>query len=142
MLGIAALAAFMTAQLIAPSSASAGTCRTPGCGGSVSNGTGGTIAVTNCWKTGGFAYGEKHPCMTNGWNLYADNAGVRLGPYDTSDGYYYYYDVDGFRVYSGCTVSGYWQGGSVFSYYRSPSQSPMWVRIAGLGRANITRIAC
>jgi hypothetical protein len=103
---------------------------------------GDSIAITNCWISGGFAYGDSHTCMTNGWHNTKYKAGKYLAPGQRSTSYYYYYDVDGFRVFRGCEVRGYWEGGSAFTFYRSSSQSSMWVRIAGTGQAVITSVNC
>jgi len=137
--------AAVTSSLVTASAASADVCGTPYCGGvvRVEGNAGNSIAITNCWQSGGFAYGDSHPCMTNGWNNNRYRAGKYLAPGETSVSYRHYYDVDGFRVFRGCTVRGYWESsGSPFSYYRGPSQSSMWVRIGGPARAVITTVSC
>ncbi|WP_249999128.1 hypothetical protein [Actinoplanes sp. M2I2] len=140
-----ALAALITLIPLAwASPASAAVCHTPGCGGTVrvQSSAGNSIAITNCWSSGSYSYGDSHSCMTNGWNNNAWNAGKYLAPGQTSRSYNHYYDVDGFRVFRGCTVNGMWEGGSAFTFYRSPSQSSMWVRIVGTNTAVITAVRC
>jgi hypothetical protein len=128
--------------------ADAGTCTTPHCGGVVINNSRTSIGVANCWDTtfGGFDYGDQLECMWNGWNPYAYNAGIRLGPYgDSSDAYhyyYYYYDVDGFRVFRGCRVWGEWSGGRTFSFNREAYSTSLWVRITGRTWAYIYGYEC
>ncbi|MFI6283130.1 hypothetical protein [Streptomyces sp. NPDC050988] len=140
----AALAAIM---ITAANPASAGTCTTPYCGGVVripssagGNSIGNGVAITNCWNSGGFDYGDSHPCMRNGWSNTSYYAGKYLFRGQTSASYYHYYDVDGFRVFRGCTVRGYWDGGSAFSFYAGSTS--MWVRITGTSEAVITSVSC
>jgi hypothetical protein len=138
--------AMASSLLVAPMAdqASAGTCTTPYCGGVVINNSRTSIGVANCWDTafGGFDYGDQLDCMWNGWNLYAYNAGIRIGPYDSSAGYYHYYDVDGFRVFRGCRVWGEWNGDRPFSFNRQGYSTSLWVRITGRAWAYIYGYEC
>jgi hypothetical protein len=125
-----------------PAPAYAGTCTTPGCGGVVYNNSRSSIAVTNCWTSGGFLYGDTISCMRNGWNAYTYNAGTSITPFSGSDAFYHYYDVDGFRVYKGCRVWGQWSDGRTFAYNRQGYSTSMWVRITGTARATIYGQQC
>ncbi|MGN9840185.1 hypothetical protein ACTMTI_18875 [Nonomuraea sp. H19] len=61
-----------------------------------------------------------------------------IGPRDSSSGYYFYYDVDGFRVLRGCRATvQYNGGGDVKVYDRRGYSTSMWVRITLKSQANI-----
>jgi len=81
--------------------------------------------------------------MRNGWNLYAYNAGIRLGTRgDSSLLYRYYYDVDGFRVSRGCWAKGRWGHGGLFSFNRQGYSTSLWVRLTGKDEASIHSYTC
>lgn len=125
--------------------AAAGTCTTQWCGGVVSNNSSSSIAVTNCWPgTSTRYYGDTLSCMTNGWAYNKRNAGMLLGRGDSTLSYYYYYDTDGFRVFKGCKVIGYWGGlgGTPFSFDRHGYSTSMWVKINNWDYVYISSITC
>lgn len=129
--------------VLAPSPAQAGTCGTPGCGGSVRNALSVVVPVTNCWHdTSGSYAGALPPCATNGfstskWNAYAF---VQPGS-DSTNISSYYYDVDAFMAIAGCVTTGYYRsGGSIFIDRRG--KSALWQRVYGTEKAFVTGQTC
>ncbi|HET6357245.1 hypothetical protein [Streptomyces sp.] len=140
-----ALATSISATIVlgAPSAAQAGTCTSQGCGGEVSNNSGMSIRITNCWRDsyGVWENGDKLSCVThpNSWSYY--NADVELPVGGWSSNHYYYYDTDAIRFYKGCVTRYHFWGGSIQTEDRRGKDS-IWRKIYDVNHVYIDSISC
>jgi hypothetical protein len=125
------------------SSAMAGTCGTPTCGGVVRNAASGhDLDIANCWQTGpGTFAGTWPPCV----KLFSQNSYnaawfITTGHTSTQAGKYYY-DTDAFQAPAGCVTRGQ-DSGSTFDYDRR-GKSALWIKIGNTQKnVIISSIAC
>ncbi|WP_343449058.1 hypothetical protein [Micromonospora oryzae] len=147
-LGLLTAVAIATISTITatPSSASAGTCTIPGCGGIVNNyGTSPwSIRVANnwCWSSQTTYVGDTLPCVTNPGSSNTYQADFEL-PYNKTTGtYYFYYDTDAFRVYRGCKVTYHLNSIGPLTNDRRSLTTSLWIKISSVDRVTIDSIAC
>jgi hypothetical protein len=122
--------------------ASAGTCTTSGCGGEVSNNTGMSIRIANCWSgTSSYWYEDKIPCVqhVNYWSSYYSDVELPAG--DESKFHYYYYDTDAIRFYRGCVTKWHFWGGVTQTEDRRGKTSK-WMKFVSLDHVYVESINC
>ncbi|WP_328992673.1 hypothetical protein OG394_00380 [Kribbella sp. NBC_01245] len=130
----------MSIGLSAP--ASAGTCTTQGCGGEVSNNTGLSIRIANCWSgSSSYYYGDTLPCVQhpNTWVEY--NADVELPAGDESKYHYWYYDTDAVRFFRNCVTKWHYWGGWTNTVDRR-GKSSQWMKFSSLDHIYIDSQVC
>ncbi|SDZ09453.1 hypothetical protein SAMN05444365_105285 [Micromonospora pattaloongensis] len=141
----AAAAVAVGAVVGVASPAAAGTCGTPGCGGTVVNqGSAAPIRVANqwCWTALQRFVGPELECVKNhdSWAAREADAWLALGESSSAKSAYYY-DVDAFMVRGGCRTTFYY-GDAVAKPRTEAPGSDMWIRITGTTRVSVTRVAC
>ncbi len=122
--------------------ASAGTCTTQGCGGEVTNNTGLSIRIANCWSGSSYSYsGDTLPCVQhqNSWVNY--NSDVELPAGDESKFHYYYYDTDAVRFFRNCVTKWHYWGSWTNTEDRR-GKSSLWVKFTNLDHIYIDSQIC
>ncbi|MFI6920810.1 hypothetical protein ACIBIZ_12730 [Nonomuraea spiralis] len=147
--GAAVLASAAFAAIAVPAQAAdasavetAGTCDYSGCGGIVWNfGSSKYVTVANCWQAGSTTYyGEKPPCVTNGYQSSMRNAMWWLARGEATDDLPYYYDTDAFKVDAGCVMK-YIKDG--YNYTRDRrGLSSMWEKISDSTSVRVDSYTC
>ncbi len=122
--------------------ASAGTCTTSGCGGEVSNNSGMSIRIANCWSgTSATYYGDKLPCVQHVNWVYDYYSDWELPKGDESKNHYYYYDTDAIRFYRNCVTKWHFWGSATYTEDRRGLDSK-WMKFNDLGHVYVESVTC